>query len=156
MYLMMEKKRKISRIVVHCTATLPTATVSSLRAGWRARGWKRPGYHYVVLPDGGVEELLPVGQVANGARGYNADSVHVAYLGGLRRPVPGGPLVGADTRTAEQRSALRALVGELRGALGDLPVVGHRDLSPDRDGDGRVTPREWVKLCPCFDVATEL
>lgn len=95
---------------------------------------------------------------AGGERGagYNADSVHVAYLGGVRRPVPGGSLVGADTRTAEQRSALRALVGKLRGALGDLPVVGHRDLSPDRDGDGRVTPREWMKLCPCFDVATEL
>lgn len=31
-------------------------------------------------------------------------------------------------------------------------VVGHRDLSPDLDGDGTVEPEEWTKACPCFDV----
>ena len=30
-------------------------------------------------------------------------------------------------------------------------VLGHRDLSPDRDGDGIVEPHEWRKACPCFD-----
>jgi N-acetyl-anhydromuramyl-L-alanine amidase AmpD len=31
-------------------------------------------------------------------------------------------------------------------------VVGHRDLSPDLDGDGQVEPHEWIKLCPAFEV----
>jgi len=31
-------------------------------------------------------------------------------------------------------------------------IVGHRDLSPDLDGDGEVEPDEWIKLCPQFDV----
>jgi N-acetyl-anhydromuramyl-L-alanine amidase AmpD len=34
-------------------------------------------------------------------------------------------------------------------------VVGHRDLSPDLNGDGKITPNEWVKLCPCFNSITE-
>jgi N-acetyl-anhydromuramyl-L-alanine amidase AmpD len=34
-------------------------------------------------------------------------------------------------------------------------VLGHRDLSPDRDHDGVVEPFEWVKVCPCFDAAPE-
>ena len=29
--------------------------------------------------------------------------------------------------------------------------MGHRDLSPDTDGDGHVEPEEWLKFCPCFD-----
>lgn len=33
-------------------------------------------------------------------------------------------------------------------------VVGHRDLSPDVNGNGVVEPEEWVKVCPCFDVAS--
>lgn len=30
-------------------------------------------------------------------------------------------------------------------------MVGHRDLSPDLNGDGVVRENEWVKACPCFD-----
>ena len=31
-------------------------------------------------------------------------------------------------------------------------IFGHRDLSPDVDGDGHIEPEEWMKSCPCFDV----
>ena len=34
-------------------------------------------------------------------------------------------------------------------------VIGHRDASPDTNGDGKVTPNEWIKQCPCFDVRAE-
>jgi N-acetyl-anhydromuramyl-L-alanine amidase AmpD len=30
-------------------------------------------------------------------------------------------------------------------------IVGHRDLSPDKDKDGVVERHEWVKMCPSFD-----
>jgi N-acetyl-anhydromuramyl-L-alanine amidase AmpD len=33
-------------------------------------------------------------------------------------------------------------------------ILGHRDLSPDIDGDGVVEEHEWLKDCPCFDVYT--
>ena len=31
-------------------------------------------------------------------------------------------------------------------------ILGHRDLSADLDGNGKIEPSEWVKFCPCFDV----
>ena len=34
-------------------------------------------------------------------------------------------------------------------------VLGHRDTSPDLDGDGIVEPEEWTKMCPCFDAKEE-
>jgi hypothetical protein len=35
-------------------------------------------------------------------------------------------------------------------------VLGHRDFSPDLNGDGLITPNEWMKACPCFDVSKKL
>ena len=34
-------------------------------------------------------------------------------------------------------------------------VCGHRDLSPDLNGNGEIEPEEWVKACPCFEVKVE-
>lgn len=45
-----------------------------------------------------------------------------------------------------------ALVGRLVKEFPVRRVVGHRDLSPDADGDGKVEPEEWTKVCPCFEV----
>ena len=38
-----------------------------------------------------------------------------------------------------------------------IPVAGcgHRDLSPDLNGNGEIEPEEWVKACPCFDAEEE-
>ena len=33
-----------------------------------------------------------------------------------------------------------------------LQMLGHRDTSPDLNGDGVIEPYEYVKACPCFDV----
>ena len=83
--------------------------------------------------------------------GHNKHSVGICYEGGL--DAMGNP---KDTRTPEQRSALRLLVHQLLKQFRNARVCGHRDLSPDLDGDGTVQPREWVKQCPCFEVSKEL
>lgn len=57
-----------------------------------------------------------------------------------------------NTRTPEQRSALRLLVYQLLKRHRNSYVCGHRDLSPDLNGDGVIEPEEWVKECPCFEV----
>ncbi|NDV81835.1 N-acetylmuramoyl-L-alanine amidase, partial [Bacteroides sp. 51] len=61
-----------------------------------------------------------------------------------------------DTRTLKQRNSLQVLVDSLLRDFPDAKVAGHRDLSPDLDGDGEISPAEWIKSCPCFDVKTEL
>ena len=62
----------------------------------------------------------------------------------------------ADTRTPAQKKALRELIAKLIKQYPDIKeVLGHRDTSPDLDGDGIVEPNEWIKMCPCFDAAEE-
>ena len=81
----------------------------------------------------------------------NAHSIGICYEGGL--DCNGHP---ADTRTPEQKSALRLLVHQLLKRFRNSYVCGHRDLSPDLNGNGVIEPEEWVKVCPCFEVGKEL
>lgn len=142
--------RTIRCVVVHCTATPQTATVASLTRHFRQLGWRRPGYHWVVLPDGRLVRLLDEDVPANGVKGHNAESVHVAYVGGTDER---GRAV--DNRTPRQKQALVTLLRLLKGRYPGAVVAGHRDLSPDLDGNGRIDPWERVKECPCFDAKDE-
>ena len=87
----------------------------------------------------------------SGVGDTSANSIGIAYEGGL--DAGGNP---ADTRTEEQKRSIRVLVRVLCEDYRIRKVVGHRDLSPDRDGDGVVEPEEWIKLCPCYDVESDL
>jgi N-acetyl-anhydromuramyl-L-alanine amidase AmpD len=57
-----------------------------------------------------------------------------------------------DNFTTEQLKSLTAIVATLERAYPGAEVLGHRDLSPDLNGDGVIEKHEWVKDCPCFDV----
>lgn len=145
--------RRIDLIVIHCTATREDQrfTEEMLEECHRARGFDGCGYHFYVRRDGNVIEMRPIGKVGAHARGYNSHSIGIAYEGGMDSE--GNP---KDTRTIFQRNSLHTLIASL---LRDYPgsrVVGHRDLSPDLNGDNVVSPDEWIKSCPCFDVETAL
>ena len=68
---------------------------------------------------------------------HNAHSIGVCYEGGL--DIRGQP---ADTRTAEQKAAMRTLLEQLHRRYPRAVIVGHHDLDP-------------TKSCPCFDAAHE-
>ena len=36
-----------------------------------------------------------------------------------------------------------------------VELLGHRDTSPDINGNGEIEPVEYIKACPCFDVRSE-
>ena len=78
--------RNIEKIFVHCTGSQCGTSVQSILGVFKAMGWKNPGYHYLVDAEGTVHRLLGLDKVANGVRGHNATSVHVAYIGGSRPP----------------------------------------------------------------------
>ena len=61
--------RKINRIFVHCTAGSQRQSIEDLKAEFRLKGWKFPGYHYVVAPNGGIHQLLAIELVSNGVQG---------------------------------------------------------------------------------------
>jgi N-acetylmuramoyl-L-alanine amidase len=95
--------------------------------------------------------MRPLEKIGAHARGHNSHSIGIAYEGGL--DTLGSP---CDTRTENQRISLQSLVASLKRDYPGVEVVGHRDLSPDLDGDGEISEDEWLKFCPCFDVKTAL
>lgn len=142
--------RKIKRIFIHCTAGSQKQTVADLRAEFKCKGWKNPGYHYVISPDGAITQLLDEQQVSNGVKGYNQTSINVAYIGGIDS---NGKAI--DNRTDAQKASLIKLLKELRGRYPKAQILGHRDISPDTNHNGKVDSWERIKECPCFDAITE-
>ena len=133
--------RTITLIVVHCSAVKPDQLSSAAQIDtWhRQRGFHLGiGYHYVVRRNGQIELGRPEFLIGAHCVNHNAHSIGVCYEGGLN--ARGQP---EDTRTPEQKSALRALLKDLHRRYPQALIVGHHDLNPH-------------KACPCIpDVAKE-
>lgn len=144
--------RSINLIVIHCTASRcdRRLTPDDLEAEHRRRFSGGCGYHFYIIREGIIMPMRPLDRVGAHVRGFNARSIGIAYEGGL---LPDGS--AADTRTPAQREALRFLVRQLLVLYPRATVCGHRDLSPDLNGNGIIEPREWIKQCPCFNAASE-
>lgn len=152
--------RKITRIFVHCTASWQlTTSEASLRKEFKAKGWSKPGYHYAVFPDGRICQMLDESEVANGVKGYNQNSIHVAWIGGIDfEMIDGKPtkkIVSVDNRTPEQKLAIFDLLTKLKLKYRSAMIMGHRDISPDLNHNGVVDPWERIKDCPCLDAMVE-
>lgn len=153
----------ILKLVIHCSAT-PNGkpfTATDIDRWHKARGFKRTlpaikhfnehlkhiGYHFVIGLDGTVETGRQVGETGAHVKGHNQNSLGICLIGGI----------DASGRnhaefTQAQWHALHELLVELQGRFPNANIYGHRDLSPDLNGDGSITPNEWLKDCPCFDV----
>ena len=145
--------RQINKIIVHCTASREgqPLTVADIDKMHRACGWNGIGYHYVVYIDGSVHVGRAVEKAGAHVAGHNADSIGICYVGGLDGS--GNP---KDTRTEAQKAAISELVNELcRKHPTVVELKGHRDYSPDLNGNGIIESSEWLKVCPCFDVQSE-
>ena len=144
--------RSIDLIVVHCTASRcdRRLTPDDLEAEHRRRNFNGCGYHFFITREGIIFPMRPLDRVGAHVCGFNARSIGIAYEGGL---TPDG--TAADTRTPDQRQSLRFLIRQLLVLYPRCTVCGHRDLSPDLNGNGIIEPREWIKQCPCFDAAQE-
>lgn len=148
----MMMEREIDLIVVHCSATRADRdiTAKDIDSFHRVRGFSSWGYHYYVRKDGTIEKMRDESDPGAHAYGYNRNSIAVCYEGGL--DVNGRP---ADTRTPHQKRTLHALLRSLKGDYPEAVIKGHRDLSPDVNGNGRVDRWERTKECPCFDAMEE-
>ena len=131
--------RKIDLIIIHCSAT---AEGKDFRAAdidrWhRQQGFKSIGYHFVVRLNGEVERGRQIAEVGAHCKGHNATSIGVCYIGGLAADGK----TPKDTRTVEQRKAMRNLVKTLKHVFPEAVVRSHRDFA--------------AKACPCFDATRE-
>lgn len=132
--------RRIDYIVVHCTASRQSWTVADLEREFKRKGWKNPGYHYVVTADGKIYQMLDDAKVSNGVKGWNHCIINVAYVGGVN---PANVDVAMDTRTEAQKDSLRKLLRLLRRKYPKAVIQGHRDFPGVK------------KACPSFDAKTE-
>ena len=130
--------RKIKEIIIHCSATPEGKdfTVQDIDRWHRQRGWRGIGYHYVIYRDGSVHAGRSLQIVGAHCKGHNAMSIGICYIGGLSKD--GKP---KDTRTPEQKQALKALVMKLKKDYPNATIHGHNEFA--------------AKACPCFDVRKE-
>ena len=128
--------RIITLIVVHCSAVRPDQTSSAAQIDtWHRRDnhWKYGiGYHYVIRRNGDIEHGRPEYMVGAHCLNHNSHSIGVCYEGGY--DARGQP---ADTRTPEQKAAMRRLLEDLHRRYPRACIVGHHDLDP-------------TKPCPCI------
>lgn len=148
--------RKISWIVIHCSAGF--GDVASIKKYWKSLGWKQVGYHYFIYEDGTIIPLASISGVTNGVKGYNKESIHICYQGGVEK---GNVSKAKDTRTHEQKESLLKTINMVLTDLkqyqdiSDIKILGHRDFSPDKNGNGVIEPYEFLKQCPSFDAYEE-
>lgn len=158
--------RAIDEIIIHCSATKEGQEVSSasIDATHKARKFTSYvsdgkthyiGYHYIIHLDGRIEDCRPVAKMGCHASGHNARSIGICYIGGLDARDTNGRMI-KDTRTPAQKASLVKLIKELKKKYPAIKrVIGHRDTSPDLNGNGIIEPFEFIKGCPCFDAGPE-
>lgn len=149
--------RNVELIVIHCSATKETVdyTFDQCCKDHRARGFNTCGYHRFISKDGTIHKGRSFDAPGAHVAGHNSHSIGICYEGGLDKDGK-----AKDTRTHLQKEAiakciLEALEYSRTGKLQVKRITGHRDLSPDLNGNGIVEPNEWVKQCPCFDAEPE-
>lgn len=147
---------KPTKIIIHCSATKPSqywVGVNSIRESHLARGFSDIGYHFVINRDGHWCKGRPISKQGAGVFGHNKGAIHICMVGGLDES--GKP---EDNFTERMYATLRYRLSDLCAVHGikEENISGHRDYSPDSDGDGVIDESEWIKVCPCFDVSQKL
>lgn len=135
--------RVINKIILHCTATPENrmTTVADIKkyhttAPPNGRGWKDIGYHYIIYLDGSVHVGRPLAEAGAHTSNHNADSIGIVYVGGVD-----DSMKPKDTRTPQQKQALRNLVTALKHVFPNATVHGHNEFA--------------AKACPSFKVSEE-
>lgn len=140
--------RKIEYIVLHCTATPVNTSVQSILNYWRNHlGWRNPGYHYLIEQSGEVHELLPLASVSNGVAGYNSNSIHISYIGGVDK---NGKAL--DNRSSRQILEQIRLLIMLKTLFPNARIQGHRDFPKVAKACPSFDTRAWLKGCGLHDL----
>jgi|SRR5690554_2905748 len=131
--------RTINKIIIHCSATPEgrNVTVKDIDGWHRNRGFDKIGYHHVIYLDGSIHTGRAEEIIGAHTAGHNASSIGICYIGGVDTSMK-----PKDTRTPQQKTALRNLIKDLQKKYPGATVHGHNEFS--------------AKACPSFNVKTEL
>jgi N-acetyl-anhydromuramyl-L-alanine amidase AmpD len=111
--------RKINSIIVHYSASPDHMDIGAkkIREWHLERGFKDIGYHYVIRRNGEIERGRPEAQMGAHARGHNAHSIGICWI-------------GQSVMNPEQEKSLIGLINLLRGKynLSIDAVLGHKEV----------------------------
>lgn len=127
--------RAIDEIIIHCTATEGgnSVPIEKIESWHKAKGYASIGYHYIIQPNGSIQIGRRISKAGAHCKGHNANSIGIAYVGGLNDGKP------QDTRTMAQIESLQLLIAILLTMYPDIKkITGHNEYSN--------------KACPCFNV----
>lgn len=139
--------RNIKYIAVHCSAGNQRSKAADIVAFHKrpvsqgGRGWKAPGYHYIIEADGTTCATWTEDLPSNGVKNFNAVTINVCWIGGVDTSTKA--LTPVDNRTPAQKAALLRLLTDLHRRYPHAIIQGHRDFPGVN------------KACPCFDAKTE-
>ena len=136
--------RKITEIIIHCSATwrgwmgnnTTSEKVAEIR-DWHVRdnGWSDIGYHFLIDRDGAVAEGRPLDRAGAHVVGHNTGTIGVCLIGGH-----GSTETDAfhDHFNVGQNHSLKVLLAKLQARFGTLKITGHNQYA--------------AKACPGFSV----
>lgn len=122
-------------VIIHCSDTPNGKDIGGVKTidEWhKARGWKSCGYHYVINPNGTVEEGRPLGTKGAHCEGHN-DKIGIC-------------LVGRDMFTEEQFGSLSILLDS--PPFDEIPfheVYTHNQFNRDKD-----CPNMFIQRLLCY------
>jgi N-acetylmuramoyl-L-alanine amidase len=127
--------RTIDKIILHCTATPEgrKTTLEEVTLWHRKRGFRTIGYNYLIHLNGEISRGRPENETGAHTKGYNHNSIGIAYVGGVD-----ANFKPKDTRTHEQKHALRMLVESLQDKYPEATLHGHYEFA--------------AKACPSFKI----
>lgn len=112
--------RKIDKLYIHHSESPDTTTINDIRR-WHVQEnkWSDIGYHYVLTPNGTLEQGRPVDKVGAHVQGDNLTSIGLCVIGNFDYHKP----------SETQMEALKWFVPQLCQEFGIKRenVLGHRD-----------------------------
>lgn len=141
----------ITDITVHHSATQPNHTPRSfavyhtasnskkLPVNKRGKGWPGIGYHFVITPDGTVNQCLLMSAWSNHNGYNNGHAIGICLVGNFEEYEP----------TAFQMQALSELIEYLKKVRPSIKnLMGHREY-PIKQNEGRtLCPGKYLSIVP--------
>ena len=133
----MSKRNRTDFIVLHCSATKPSADIGAaeIRQWHKDKGWSDIGYHDVIRRNGTRERGRDINEIGAHVAGYNSRSVGICLVGGVSDKGH-----SENNFTKAQMDTLQKIVFEYKKMWPNAVVQGHRDFPG------------VAKDCPCFNV----
>ena len=145
--------RYVSDWVIHTSATRSSADIGAKEIReWHMNpplNWSDIGYHEVIRRNGMLEPGRELWKEPACVRGVNSHIICTCLVGGLNDETG----EAENNYTDEQWITLEKRFYFYRKKFPWIGVRGHRDYSPDLNGNNLFERHEWFKECPCFDVA---